>query len=72
VAGAKTALADEVPARENGSGKPKTGASERMAGMAGAFRTDGQDLCIHDLPGGKGCYLCDPDHPYRLKTGAKA
>ncbi len=23
--------------------------------------------CIHDHPGGKGCYVCDPDHPYRLK-----
>jgi hypothetical protein len=21
--------------------------------------------CIHGLPRGKGCYLCDPDHPYR-------
>ena len=23
--------------------------------------------CIHGLVGGKGCYLCDPTHPYRLK-----
>jgi hypothetical protein len=21
--------------------------------------------CIHNYPGGKGCYLCDPEHPYR-------
>lgn len=21
--------------------------------------------CIHGFPNGKGCYLCDPDHPYR-------
>jgi hypothetical protein len=21
--------------------------------------------CIHGLPGGKNCYLCDPNHPYR-------
>jgi len=21
--------------------------------------------CIHEIPGGKGCYLCDPDHPAR-------
>ncbi len=27
--------------------------------------------CIHDYPGGKGCYLCDPNHPYRQKQGAK-
>jgi hypothetical protein len=23
--------------------------------------------CIHGLVGGKGCYLCDPTHPHRLK-----
>ncbi len=28
--------------------------------------------CIHNHPGGKGCYLCDPDHPHRLKVAAKA
>jgi hypothetical protein len=22
-------------------------------------------ICIHGFPNGKGCYLCDPDHPYR-------
>lgn len=26
--------------------------------------------CIHGLSGGKGCYLCDSNHPYRLKEGA--
>jgi len=25
--------------------------------------------CIHGYPGGVGCYLCDPKHPYRLKQG---
>ena len=25
--------------------------------------------CIHGHPGGKGCYLCDPDHPYRREKG---
>jgi hypothetical protein len=28
--------------------------------------------CIHNHPGGKGCYVCDPDHPHRVKDGAKA
>ena len=28
--------------------------------------------CIHNHPDGKGCYLCDPSHPHRLKEGAKA
>jgi hypothetical protein len=31
---------------------------------------DHQQRCIHDILGGKGCYLCDPQHPYRLETGA--
>jgi hypothetical protein len=25
--------------------------------------------CIHGLPDGKNCYLCDPDHPYRQREG---
>ncbi len=34
-------------------------------------RTGGDDeMCKHGLRGGKGCYLCDPQHPYRLKTEA--
>ena len=28
--------------------------------------------CIHGILGGKGCYLCDPNHPYRLKQGGAA
>jgi hypothetical protein len=24
--------------------------------------------CGHGFQGGKGCYLCDPEHPYRLKS----
>ena len=26
--------------------------------------------CIHGLPGGKGCFWCDPNHPDRLKRAA--
>lgn len=26
--------------------------------------------CSHGYEGGKGCYLCDPDHPYRKNGGA--
>ncbi len=26
--------------------------------------------CGHGYPGGKGCYLCDPDHPYRKNGSA--
>ncbi len=71
VAGEKTAVADEVPASENGLGKPKSGGSWSVAGVAGTFESNGKGMCIHDRPGGEGCYLCDPNHPYRLKEGAK-
>ncbi len=27
-------------------------------------------LCIHGFPGGKDCYLCDPNHEYRKSDGA--
>jgi hypothetical protein len=27
--------------------------------------TDSLIICLHGLPGGEGCYLCDPDHPHR-------
>lgn len=25
--------------------------------------------CIHGYEEGKGCYLCDPEHPYQIETG---
>jgi hypothetical protein len=28
--------------------------------------------CGHGYPRGKGCYLCDPSHPYRLEQGGVA
>jgi hypothetical protein len=27
------------------------------------------DNCTHGYASGKGCYCCDPNHPYRLKEG---
>jgi hypothetical protein len=29
--------------------------------------TDYLERCIHGFAGGKGCYLCDPNHPYRIE-----
>ena len=29
------------------------------------LRTERLETCIHDHPGGTGCYLCDAEHPYR-------
>jgi hypothetical protein len=28
---------------------------------------DHEPRCIHEFPDGKGCYLCDPEHPHRHK-----
>ena len=36
---------------------------KRTTGRTGG----GETWCIHEYPGGKGCYLCDPQHPHRLK-----
>jgi hypothetical protein len=45
--------------------------------LGGQDGQDGQRLktghlkrCIHDFPGGKGCYVCDLQHPYRLQSEA--
>lgn len=55
---------------ENGLGKRQTTQDSGLFGVFGDLE-DSEPLCIHDLPGGKGCYLCDPNHPYRLKGSTK-
>jgi hypothetical protein len=35
----------------------------------GRTGTEGK-MCIHGFAGGKGCYLCDPKHPFRVKSEA--
>jgi hypothetical protein len=30
------------------------------------------ELCMHDFPGDKGCFLCDPEHPYRLTDSKRS
>jgi AAA domain/Ribonuclease R winged-helix domain len=42
----------------------------RMSAMSGHLREEDDAsavTCIHGLPGGAGCYLCDPNHPERKK-----
>jgi hypothetical protein len=34
------------------------------------LKTGHLDRCIHDFPGGKGCYVCDLQHPYRFQSEA--
>jgi len=72
VAGDKTAVADGMPASVNGIDKAKTATKEPLAGVAGGFEDSGghSTRCKHGYPRGAGCYLCDPQHPYRLKEEA--
>jgi hypothetical protein len=73
VADTKTAVADAEPASKNGLSKPKGNGSGPVAGVAGALGSNEQEgSCRHGYPEGVGCYLCDPNHPYRLKEMAKA
>jgi hypothetical protein len=67
VSGDETAVAGGMPASVNGVYKPKTDTKSPVAGVAGSFEDKGEEFCIHGYPGGKGCYLCDPEHPLRLK-----
>jgi hypothetical protein len=57
---------------EHGHGldKQETMSDEQLFGMFGGFEDGdrGRDSCIHNFAGGKGCYLCDPTRPHRLKT----
>ena len=46
--------------------KPADLQEEHATGRTGG----GKVKCIHNFIGGKGCYLCDPNHPYRAKEGA--
>jgi hypothetical protein len=43
---------------EAGSGYPVTA-------VIGSSEGPESVKCIHEFPGGEGCYLCDPDHPAR-------
>jgi hypothetical protein len=39
-------------------------------GSAARATSKAAERCIHDYPGGEGCYLCDPRHPARRKDKA--
>jgi hypothetical protein len=69
---ADAAVSDEKPDSENPVNKPETERSRPVSGVSGGFGGEGSDgvVCIHGFPKGKGCYLHDPQHPYRLKSEA--
>jgi hypothetical protein len=66
-------------AQESGLDRPSVqegqGLSSRGPGVQGgqgaSFTERGPlEACIHGYSDGKGCYLCDPDHPYRSRKRA--
>jgi hypothetical protein len=61
------------PLGNDANRKADNSAYLREEGQGGQeVQADNERRCKHDLPGGKGCYLCDPQHPYRLKQGGAA
>lgn len=55
-------LSEEGQGVQGGQGKET--ALSRPPSRNGSGATE---RCKHDKPGGKDCYLCDPNHPLRLK-----
>jgi hypothetical protein len=72
VSGGETAVSDAMPDRENALFMPNADDNEAVSGLSGGFEDEDNEgvVCIHGCPGGKGCYLCDPKHPYRIKERA--
>lgn len=66
VSGAYNAVSDEIPDRENRMDKPDTDGNGSVSGVSGGCENE-ERQCGHRYPGGNGCYLCDPDHPYRQR-----
>ncbi len=72
VSGTGSATSDTEPDTENPLGKAKMDGEEWVSGLSGGFEEGDNDsvVCIHGYADGKDCYLCDPNHPYRLEEGA--
>jgi hypothetical protein len=72
VSDAYDAVSDVGADRENPVSKAQTNNEEPVSGVSGGFGGEGSDgvVCMHGFPKGKGCYLHDPQHPYRLKSEA--
>ena len=66
----KYALPNNTPyspysANSEGEERSKSKESKRDTGGASV-------VCMHGFAGGTGCYLCDPEHPYRKEEGGLA
>lgn len=67
VSGADNVVSDEGTASVNPIDTANNRGKKQVSGLSGGFESE---MCIHEYPGGIGCYVCDPNHPYRLKEGA--
>ena len=54
-----------------GSGNDAAGPNALLWQEHAAEHEADLEKCIHGYPSGKGCYSCDPNHPYRLKEEVK-
>lgn len=58
--------------KESGEDKPISANGYEVTPVIGYSEGEGdgqQVTCIHGFPEGKGCYLCDRNHPYRFGEG---
>ena len=55
---------------QEGQGLPSRGPSVQGDQGSNFAEDDPLERCNHGYSDGKGCYLCDSDHPYRTKEGA--
>jgi hypothetical protein len=67
------AVGNVGPLGKDANREPDIPAYLREEGQGGQdVQASNERRCIHGLRDGKGCYLCDPRHPYRLKQGGAA
>jgi hypothetical protein len=62
---AKTIKDARVPTLETGGTLNQSGSKSIKNANRGSLKE-----CGHGYPGGKDCYVCDSDHPYRNVGGA--
>jgi hypothetical protein len=61
------------PLGKDANSEPRDSAYLREEGQGGQEgQGDHEPRCDHGCRDGVGCYLCDPQHPYRLKQGTTA
>jgi hypothetical protein len=68
--GAYTLPANLQNSADNADILTKQETNVSLSGSSGQFRKESDAslvTCIHNFPGGVGCYLCDPDHPERKR-----